>query len=258
MQNQTVFAFESEALRAAVRRDVTELAGMSERREVGCNAAAPPHREPFAGNVDCGRGVATRSDTHARLAIVTNLRNTCRMGAEIDTRHLSTRLQQLEERVSGLEARDRANECSAHPSARRDESSDPDRFWALKGLKSRISDTSAVLFTGSVTLARDARYEWQQDVDVKALLEMDWSVVSDVLTALGQPVRLAILQQVLSGVQTVAQLGAVEGFGTSGQLYHHLRQLVAAGWLRTAGRGHYEVPPARVVSLLVVLAAAQR
>ncbi len=56
----------------------------------------------------------------------------------------------------------------------------------------------------------------------------------------------------------MAGLVGIDGFGTSGQLYHHLRQLVAAGWLRTAGRGRYEVPPARVVPLLVVLAACQR
>lgn len=60
------------------------------------------------------------------------------------------------------------------------------------------------------------------------------------------------------GVRSVTELGNSEGLGTSGQLYHHLRQLVSAGWLRTAGRGRYEVPVARIVPLLVIVTAAQR
>ena len=42
------------------------------------------------------------------------------------------------------------------------------------------------------------------------------------------------------------------------QLHHHLRQLVAAGWLASTRRGHYEVPAARVVPLLVTVLAAHR
>lgn len=45
---------------------------------------------------------------------------------------------------------------------------------------------------------------------------------------------------------------------TSGQLYHHLRQLVSAGWLRATSRGSYAVPPDRVIPLLTILTAARR
>jgi hypothetical protein len=41
-------------------------------------------------------------------------------------------------------------------------------------------------------------------------------------------------------------------------VYHHLRQLTSAGWLRSAARGRYVVPPERVVPLLTVVAAARR
>jgi hypothetical protein len=57
---------------------------------------------------------------------------------------------------------------------------------------------------------------------------------------------------------TVAELRAHERLGTTGQLYHHLRQLVSAGWLRTTARGQYAVPGERVVPLLVALAATRR
>jgi hypothetical protein len=59
-------------------------------------------------------------------------------------------------------------------------------------------------------------------------------------------------------VRTTAGLAAQEELGTSGQLYHHLRQLVSAGWLRSSGRGHYSVPGDRVIPLLVIIAGTRR
>jgi len=66
-----------------------------------------------------------------------------------------------------------------------------------------------------------------------------------------------VLRGVLTGLHTTAELAALDGLGTTGQLYHHLRQLQAAGWLRSTGRGRYDVPPTRVIPLLVILTAAQ-
>jgi hypothetical protein len=60
----------------------------------------------------------------------------------------------------------------------------------------------------------------------------------------GRPLRL------------VPSLLARNEVGTTGQIYHHLRQLTGAGWLHTTGRGRYEVPPGRVVPLLVAVAVA--
>ena len=88
------------------------------------------------------------------------------------------------------------------------------------------------------------------------MLDADPDDLARALAALGHRVRILLLQAVLGGRRTVAELEALETVGTTGQLYHHLRQLVAAGWLQTAGRGRYAVPGERVVPLLVVLAAA--
>ncbi|MEO6955870.1 MAG: helix-turn-helix domain-containing protein, partial [Antricoccus sp.] len=74
------------------------------------------------------------------------------------------------------------------------------------------------------------------------------------LGALGHPVRLALLRGVLTGRQSTCELAALDGHGTTGQLYHHLHQLQGARWLRTSGRGRYEVPAAQVISLLVIIA----
>lgn len=132
-------------------------------------------------------------------------------------------------------------------------------FWALEGLRRRLPDPAgAVLYTGIVEPVPGERYEWQYGAGTAELMEeSEWSAPAAALAALGHPVRLLLLREVLAGRRTAADLSEVEGLGTSGQLYHHLRHLTAAGWLRSAGRGQYAIPPERVVPLLVILTAAR-
>ena len=150
----------------------------------------------------------------------------------------------LEKRLAALEAR----VADAEQPDRRDE------FWALRGVKERAEGRSQVLFAGAVTLPDGRRYEWQEGVEVEPMLDADVTGAVAALSALAHPVRLQLVHKVLHGRCTVPELS--EGLGTSGQLYHHLRQLVAEGWLATSGRGVYEVPAVRVVPLLTLLAAA--
>ncbi len=89
------------------------------------------------------------------------------------------------------------------------------------------------------------------------LLEDDWSAAAESFAALGHPVRLRLLREILGGRRTAAELAELDEVGTTGQIYHHLRQLTGTGWLHTTGRGRYEVPPGRVVPLLVALATAR-
>jgi len=171
---------------------------------------------------------------------------------------LAVRVAELEERVRRLE-RDPARAPSGEPAGVQGPAALRDRFWALEGLKARLPEgDGAVLFTGLVPLPADRWAEWQWGTATGELLQADWSELGPALAALGHPVRLLLLRQVLSGTDTVAELQAQGELGTSGQLYHHLRQLVGAGWLRVAARGRYAVPTDRVVPLLVILTAARR
>ena len=131
---------------------------------------------------------------------------------------------------------------------------DRDEYWALTELRRRAEGRSQVLFTGAVELPAGDSYLWQQTVDAAALLQEDLPALAPALSALAHPVRLALLAKVLHGRRTVPELS--EGLGTSGQLYHHLRQLVAAGWLEASARGSYAVPATRVVPLLTLFATA--
>lgn len=115
-----------------------------------------------------------------------------------------------------------------------------------------------MLFTGAVRIPAGQRYEWQYGLVTDTVLDRDWGAAAESFAALGQPVRLRLLREILGGCCTAAELTELDGTGTTGQIYHHLRQLTAAGWLHTAARGRYEVPADRVVPLLVMLTAAGR
>jgi hypothetical protein len=170
------------------------------------------------------------------------------------------RVARLEERVARLEAAAGAPALTAGAPAPGPETPDPAEagdFWALRGLQARVGAPGAVVFAGTVHLPGGSRVEWQEARPAGELLADDWSQAAAGLTALAHPVRLLLLREVLLGTGTVAALSELPSLGTSGQLYHHLRQLVSAGWLRSSARGQYAVPAERVVPLLTVLAAAR-
>ncbi|WP_055549666.1 helix-turn-helix transcriptional regulator [Streptomyces sp. NBRC 110028] len=157
--------------------------------------------------------------------------------------------ESLHERVAALEERVSRLESEAPDSPR------SEVFWALEGLRRRITGQGQVLFTGAVELPTGRRYEWQQGATTDGLLGADWSEHAASYAALGHPVRLTLLRAVLGGTRSAAELQETAGLNTTGQLYHHLKQLTAAGWLQAEGRGHYQVPAGRVVPLLVLLSA---
>ncbi|MEU2761958.1 MULTISPECIES: helix-turn-helix domain-containing protein [unclassified Streptomyces] len=166
---------------------------------------------------------------------------------------------ELEQRVAELERRLTALERQDPESPRLGDGG----FWALDGLKQQLAGVGeaaadgGVLYTGAVRSPTGESYEWQYGALTEALLDGDWADTAESFAALGHPVRLRLLREILGGLRTAAELAALDGAGTTGQIYHHLRQLTGAGWLHAAGRGRYEVPPARVVPLLVMLTAAR-
>lgn len=165
---------------------------------------------------------------------------------------MDNRLAQLERRIAALEAA-RATAPVASVLA------EDDAFFALTALKERVSPPGAVLYAGSVTLPDDRQVDWQYGRATPDVLDADWSERASALAALGHPVRLTLLREILHGSRSsVSALGELDGLGTSGQIYHHLRQLTAEGWLHSPSRGIYAVPPTRVVALLAILVALER
>jgi hypothetical protein len=166
------------------------------------------------------------------------------------------RLDALEQQAADAGAAADVADAARASSAAADGASG-DVFWALDGVKQRLDPPGGVVFAGSVAVPAGP-VDWQITLTTDGLLAADWSQAAPSLAALGNATRLGVLQAVVGGADTVAQISSEGGLGSTGQLYHHLGQLVATGWLVAAGRGRYAVPPERVVPLLVVLAATGR
>lgn len=171
---------------------------------------------------------------------------------------LEQRVTELERRLAALE---RTEASSRPPRGERPGRSALDALRPLEHLEEQLAaagaDAGGVMYTGSVRLPTGQPYGWQFTELTDGLLEADWSVAAECFAALGHAVRLRLMREILGGLRTAAELTELDDIGTTGQIYHHLRQLTGAGWLQTKGRGRYEVPAARVVPLLVMLSAAR-
>lgn len=166
-------------------------------------------------------------------------------------------LTQLASRVAALEAAQAATppDAARAPSAAVP-SLDAEKFWILDRLARSPARGGEVAYAGSVSTPTGEQYLWQRHAAAGKLFEQDWTALTGVLAALGHPVRLQLLHHILHGRTSKAELERIPGLGTTGQLYHHLKALQEAGWVRSLERGTYAVPGERVVPLLAILAAA--
>ncbi|MFX0575372.1 ArsR/SmtB family transcription factor [Nocardia nepalensis] len=167
----------------------------------------------------------------------------------------------LEDRLAKLERRVAATELVRGSNGRANVSAPPEG-WALRQLQeefaARDERNGGVMFAGSGRLPSAEQFDWQVRFTTDEMVAYDWDDAAECLAALGSPVRLRILREILRGSRTAAELTDLDEVGTSGQIYHHLRQLAATGWLHTVERGRFEVPPKRVVPLLIALAITRR
>lgn len=144
-------------------------------------------------------------------------------------------LADLQERVRVLEARlGPAGEAGPAPAP----GAAPGTFWLLEALRER-GLRGAEAFGGTAADAEGSPVSWQIIRLAEDLTSADWAASVPALAALGHPSRMQILQLVATGqARTAAELARADGLGTTGQIYHHLRQLVTGGWR----------PPARAAS----------
>jgi DNA-binding transcriptional ArsR family regulator len=102
----------------------------------------------------------------------------------------------------------------------------------------------------------DDRLVWKKVHRVGDLLELDEALLARQLTALGSPVRIRILRELSAGPLQTADLQARLDEPSAGQLYHHLRELLAAGIVTQPRRSVYAIPDRAVIPLLTLLACA--
>lgn len=169
---------------------------------------------------------------------------------------LATRVSELERRVALLED-DGGERPPQRPIV------DTDTFWALARLAERTGPefdrdgvAGSLLYAGRATTPGGGALIWQAEHPLPGVLAEGWEDAAVVLAALGNPVRLEIVRRLLLGGETVQELQEIPGLGTSGQLYHHLRDLQTAGLVTQRRRGRYGVAADKVVPALIIIAAA--
>lgn len=90
----------------------------------------------------------------------------------------------------------------------------------------------------------------------KLLSLIESGVASKVLACIGNGDRLAILLEILRGPKTVAELVTKCGFGSTGQVYHHMKPLLAADIIAEDEhqKGVYVIRASKVQGIIMLLA----
>lgn len=160
------------------------------------------------------------------MYVVPELRNTCTVDST------EQRLAALEERVAALEA----------------------GRTLVNHLRERVAD-GKIGYAGSVGFG-GREYAWTKDHVATDVLAADWTLAARTLESLGSPARLALLAALLQAPRTRAELHHALGDTSTGHLYHHLRELQAAGLIAQRRRGEYEIAAQVPIPLLTIVAAA--
>ena len=115
----------------------------------------------------------------------------------------------------------------------------------LARLEGQIFGQSAMSSNGTTT---------EQSGNAIFAVPLDGSV--RVLAALASMPRLALYRAVLEHPATSGELMKAAGLNTTGQLYHHLRELIGAGLIVQEGRDRYALVPERLSAARTILGAA--
>ncbi|MCL2060377.1 MAG: helix-turn-helix domain-containing protein [Oscillospiraceae bacterium] len=118
-------------------------------------------------------------------------------------------------------------------------------------------NTGAITYLG-VYASGGRQSNWiRHQVDTDALLELiENNLAGKVLACIGSSDKLNMLLALLRSPKTAAQLVEQCGYNTTGQVYHHLKTLLAADLVREDenNRGSYTIIPHRVQGIIMLLA----
>lgn len=166
----------------------------------------------------------------------------------VDASELTDVVEELVERVSRLEG---ARTPSGHADAALVQE-------LLKGSSSGDADgtaTASVVYAGAGPW-EDGTVAWQIGRSWEEVTSAPDESVARVLSALANGTRVRILVELLRGPVSTGELADRLDQPSSGQLFHHLKDLIAAGLIHQPVRGTYAIRRHHVVPLLAVLSAA--
>ena len=88
------------------------------------------------------------------------------------------------------------------------------------------------------------------------LTELEPGPIARLLAALGNPQRVQIVQALIHAPATTAELSGRLDEPSTGQLFHHLKELLAAGVVYQPQRGTYAIRQQHIVPLLTVMSCS--
>lgn len=97
---------------------------------------------------------------------------------------------------------------------------------------------------------------WQMERAWDDIVDHEPESIARTFAALSSPVRVRIIGALVDGPAPTAALAERIDAGTSGQLFHHLRDLLAAGLVHQPQRGVYALRAQHVLPLLATMSAA--
>lgn len=166
------------------------------------------------------------------------------------------RLERIERRLAHLEARLAEDERAARERRREAIGIDVDLLERLSTRDAEHEVSGAVFYAGAVRVG-ERRHAWHREHAARDLLEhVDPEALAPALFALGNVARLRIVLELARGARSGAELAELADVGSTGQLYHHLRELLRAGVIVQPKRGFYEVATPALVPVLAMAAAA--
>jgi ArsR family transcriptional regulator, arsenate/arsenite/antimonite-responsive transcriptional repressor len=165
---------------------------------------------------------------------------------------LENELRELRERVADLEAARSQVGSENVPSLGFGLT---DMLRTRKGEMYESPTAAGVVTYAGVVGFEYGEYIWEMERPVPALVALESETLAPVLAALGSPLRLVLVKALLQAPRTNQQLQEIAGIGSPGQLYHHLKELIASGVIEQHSRNLYRVSPAKLVPILTIFAA---
>lgn len=111
-------------------------------------------------------------------------------------------------------------------------------------------------YSGTIQLG-ERPFRFRQTLAVQSLFEAAPDLLAQIFAALASSHRVIILRTLCERPCTAQQLQEVLGMGSAGQLYHHLKELLAAGLITQRERSSaYTIDPAKVIPVCAAMMVA--
>jgi ArsR family transcriptional regulator, arsenate/arsenite/antimonite-responsive transcriptional repressor len=160
------------------------------------------------------------------------------------------RIERLEERLEEVLRRLAAVEAAAIPPPPGPVAEEPTH---IEG----VDVQGSMAYSGWVRAGK-VRLRIRFEEDLSSALEADPEILSRAFSAMGSPFRILIIRALLAGPRTSHELQEELRVGAVGQLYHHLKELLAAGLIVQRRRSLYAIREEVVMPVCLLLGAVTR